>query len=101
MKHFTLSDDTVIKNTKQVAIEFVRIHAKHADLKKDLDKLKDEIKSHKTYAWAAHNIALSVVPTKSFDKEKAIEMLIDKGATDAEIASLTREGTTQKVRISK
>ena len=100
MKHFTLSDNTVIKNTKQVAIEFVRIHAEHAALSEDLATLKTQIKANDGYAWAAHNIALSISKTNRFDQKAAKAMLKDKGATDAEIESLSIKGTTQKVSIN-
>ena len=100
MKHFTLSDNTVIKSTKQVAEHFALTHTKEKNAKADLELLKDAIKDNVTYDWYAYGITLKVdFKTKRFDKNAAIKMLREKGATEDEIDSLTVSGTTKRVEL--
>lgn len=101
MKHFTLKNETIIRSKKQVAAEFVKVHADQAEAKADLDTLKDVIKSNRAFDWLAHGIKLSTQPTKYFDKEEAKKLLKKLGATEAEIADLTIKGKTARVELVK
>jgi len=101
MEHFTLKNGTTIRSEKQAAAEFLKVHADQAKLKADLDTLKDTIKANDAFAWFRHGIKVSVKPTSSFDKEKAITLLKKLGVTDRKIANLTRYGQTKRVELAK
>lgn len=101
MKHFTLNNKTIIRSEKQAAAEFIKIHAKNDKIKEDLSTLKSIIKTNGAFDWFAHGIKLSMQPTNSFDKKGAIKLLIQLGATEEEIDSLTRKGQTPRVELIK
>ena len=101
MKHITLKNETIIRSKKQVAAEFVKVHADQAEAKSDLETLKTIIKTNRAFDWLAHGIKLSMQPTTCFDKEGAINLLIKHGATEEEIADLTTKGQTPRVDLVK
>jgi len=101
MKHVTLNNETIIRSEKQAAAEFVKVHADHDKVKEDLATLKSIIKTNGAFDWFAHGIKLSMQETNSFDKKGAINLLIQLGATEEEIDSLTRKGQTPRVELIK
>jgi len=101
MKHFTLNNGATIRSEKQAAAEFHNIHTMHDETKTDLATLKTAIKDNDAFAWFRHGIALTVQKTSSFDKSGAISLLRDLGATDKQIAKLTKSGETKRVSLAK
>ncbi len=101
MKHFTLNSGTIIRSEKQAAAEFHNIYAMHDETKSDLATLKTVIKENDAFAWFRHGIALTVQKTASFDKSAAISLLRDLGATEQQIAKLTKSGETKRVSLAK
>ena len=101
MKHFTLNNGTTIRSEKQAAAEFHNVHAKHDETKSDLATLKSAIKDNDGFAWFRHGVALTVQKTSSFDKSGAIDLLRELGATDQQIAKLTKSGETKRVSLAK
>ena len=85
MKHLTLNNGTTI----------------HDEIKSDLATLKTVIKDNDAFAWFSHGIALKIQKTSSFDKSAAIELLQKLGATDIQIAKLTKTGETKRVSLAK
>ena len=101
MKHFTLNNGTTIRSEKQAAAEFLSVHATHDEIKSDLAELKTVIKDNAAFAWFRHGIALKLQKTSSFDKIGAIRLLRELGASEKQIAKLTKLGTTQRVSLAK
>ena len=101
MKHLTLNNGTTIRSEKQAAAEFHNVHAMHDEIKSDLATLKTVIKDNDAFAWFSHGIALKIQKTSSFDKSAAIELLQKLGATDVQIAKLTKTGETKRVSLAK
>ena len=101
MKHFTLNNGTTIRSEKQAAAEFHNVHAMHDETKSDLATLKSAIKDNDGFAWFRHGVALTVQKTSSFDKSGAIKLLRELGATDKQIAKLTKSGETKRVSLAK
>ena len=101
MKHFTLNDGETIRSEKQAAEAFVIVHAKHDKTKSDLATLKTTIKDNDAFEWFRHGIALTDQPTSSFNKSDAIDLLLKLGATDQQIAKLTKSGKTKRVSLAK
>ena len=78
MKHFELSDKTIVKSLKQVGELFPAYHATKADAKKDLDLLKEAIKENTAYDWFSLNIKLKTDGTKTdINKENTIKIVTD------------------------
>ena len=90
MKHFTLNNGTTIRSEKQAAAEFHNVHAMHDETKSDLATLKTAIKDNDAFEWFRHGVALTAQKTSSFDKSAAIDLLRELGATDQQIAKLTK-----------
>mgnify|MGYP003679259091 FL=1 len=101
MKHFTLNDGTTIRSEKQAAEAFIIAHAMHDETKSDLATLKTTIKDNDAFEWFRHGVALKVQKTSSFDKSAAIILLRELGATDKQIAKLTKSGETKRVSLAK
>jgi len=102
MKHFKLSDKTIVKSLKQVGELFCTYHATEANAKKDLKLLKEAIKENTAYDWFRFNIDLNLnASTSSFDKKEAIRLLYELGATTKQVEALTVKGTTKKVSLKQ
>jgi hypothetical protein len=102
MKHITLSSGEIIRNEKQVAAEFSKVHADNEKTKADLEKLKSIIKENEAFNWLLHGIKLNCKsPTSWFDKKTAIELLSKFGLSKAKIKNLTKHGTTKRVDLIK
>tara|TARA_R100000306_G_C4366537_1_gene137909 strand:+ start:949 stop:1323 length:375 start_codon:yes stop_codon:yes gene_type:complete len=101
MKHFTLNNGTTIRSEKQAAEEFHNVHAMHDETRSDLATLKTAIKDNDAFSWFRHGVALTVQKTSSFDKSGAIDLLRELGATDKQIAKLTKSGETKRVSLAK
>jgi hypothetical protein len=100
MKHLTLQNGTTIRSEKQAAAEFFIVHALNEVTKTDLATLKSVIKEN-DFAWFRHGISLTMQPTSSFDKVGAISLLRKLGATEKQIAKLTKSGATKRVSLAK
>jgi hypothetical protein len=102
MKHFELSDETTVKSLKQVGELFPTYHATEAKAIKDLKLLKKAIKENTAYDWFSLNIDLNPnSKTSYFDKDEAIRLLYELGATIKQVEALTVKGTTKKVSLKK
>ncbi len=102
MKHITLSDKTIVKSLKQVGELFPAYHATEAKAKKDLKLLKEAIKENTAYDWFSFNIDLNLnSKTSYFDKDEAIRLLYELGATTKQVEDLTVKGTTKKVSLKQ
>ena len=78
MKHFELSDKTIVKSLKQVGELFPAYHAKEAKVTKDLKLLKKAIKENTAYDWFSLNINLKTDDTKTdINKENTINTVTD------------------------
>ena len=101
MKHFTLNNGETIRSEKQAAEAFIIVHAMHDETKSDLATLKTTIKDNDAFEWFRHGVALKVQKTSSFDKIGAIRLLRELGASEKQIAKLTKLGTSQRVSLAK
>ena len=102
MKHITLSSGEIIRNEKQVAAEFSKVHADNEKTKADLGDLKSIIKENEAFNWLVFGIKLNCnSPTSWFDKKAAIKLLSKLGVTEAKIEDLTKHGTTKRVDLVK
>jgi len=102
MKHFELSDKTIVKSLKQVGELFPAYHATEAKAKNDLTLLKEAIKENTAYDWFSLNIDLDPnASTSSFNKKEAIRLLYELGATTKQVEALTVKGTTKRVTLKQ
>ena len=85
MKHITLLNGAIIRNEKQAAAEFFTVHASHEVTKNDLATLKSVIKENDGFAWFKYGVSLTVKTTERFNKDKAISLLSELGATEEQI----------------
>jgi len=102
MKHFELSDKTIVKSLKQVGELFLTYHEKEANSKNDVTLLKEAIKENTAYDWFSFNINLNPnASTSSFNKKEAIRLLYELGATTKQVEALTVKGTTKRVTLKQ
>ena len=78
MKHFELSDKTMVKSLKQVGELFPDYHATEAKAIKDLKLLKEAIKENTAYDWFRLNINLKTDATShSINTKNTIKTVTD------------------------
>ena len=101
MKHFILEDGTVLKSEKQTAETFRKLHKKAWFINKDLEACKKIVIENSDHvSWFANGISVTLAEkTSRFNKDKAIKLLEKLGATEKQIADLTKDGTRDVVKI--
>jgi len=97
MKTLLLNNGTAITTVKECGKAFYTWHKKEAEAKANLSAIKKAIKENEAVAWFKYGISIDVKEPTNFNKDKALALLDELGATEEEIASCYVKGSYKTV----